>query len=88
MGVPVASSSPDPKTFQDFRKKARGPYLYPDELTNQHRASYMQKTTTKQKTKEDKKQTNKKKQQKTTKKPKRTKKKTKQSKTKKKHEKG
>ena len=86
MGVPVAPSSPGPKTFQDFRKKARGPYL--DEFTNQHTASYMQKTTTKQKTKNKRRQkTNK--QNKTTKNNNKTKEdKKKQNKTKKKHEKG
>ena len=53
MGVPVAPSSPGPKRFQDFRKKARGPYLYPDELTNQQRAEICNKEAKKKnKTKE------------------------------------
>ena len=32
------------KGFRTIEKKARGPYLYPDELTNQQRASYIQIT--------------------------------------------
>ena len=54
MGVPVAPSSPGPKRFQDFRKKARGPYLYPDELTNQQRAEICNKEDKKKKQQQNK----------------------------------